>query len=170
MQKIRLVRPEHVGAVRSWRMRGLQKSARSLTPLGVAVLHNHEEIAKWLMGYGDERPECVAVKRNNMFSEDNRDLALVAKTWPELLPGVLQGFEMKETSAKTSWDADDRHNVIPTGWSEHTYDIKLLYGSPEGIPSRSPLNILLSTQYPELFDVKAVQMVVALKWSIFGHR
>lgn len=50
MKQIRLVRPEHEGAARSWRMRGLQKSARSVTPLGVAVLHNHEHIAKWLMG------------------------------------------------------------------------------------------------------------------------
>lgn len=50
MEKIRLVRPEHTGAVRSWRIRGLQRSARSVTPLGVAVLHNHEAIAKYLMG------------------------------------------------------------------------------------------------------------------------
>lgn len=50
MQDIKLIRPEHAGALRTWRMRGLQKSARSLTPLGVAVLHNHEEIAKYLMG------------------------------------------------------------------------------------------------------------------------
>lgn len=50
MKQVRLVRPEHEGAARSWRMRGLQKSARSVTPLGVAVLHNHEHIAKWLMG------------------------------------------------------------------------------------------------------------------------
>lgn len=50
MQNIRLVKPEHMGAARSWRIRGLQKSARSLTPLGVSVLHNHEHIAKWLMG------------------------------------------------------------------------------------------------------------------------
>ncbi|CAM9702045.1 unnamed protein product, partial [Ascophyllum nodosum] len=50
MESVRLVRREHLGAVRSWRMRGLQKSSRSLTPLGVAVLHNHEDIAKWLMG------------------------------------------------------------------------------------------------------------------------
>lgn len=41
----------------------------------------------------------------------------------------------------------------------------------EKVPTnRSPLNIMLSTEYPRLFDVKVVQMVVALKWSVFGHR
>eukprot|EP00903_Cladosiphon_okamuranus_P011708 g11011.t1 len=169
MKNVRLIRPEHEGAARSWRMRGLQKSARSLTPLGVAVLHNHEHIAKWLMGYGTEDPMCIASKRNNLFSEDNRDLALVAKTWPELLPEVLQGFE-REVLSTASWDTADKRVVVPTGWRERTYDIKLLYGVPEVPPSRSPLNILLSTDYPKLFEVKAVQMVVALKWSVFGHR
>ncbi|CAM9874511.1 unnamed protein product, partial [Choristocarpus tenellus] len=50
MRMIRLIRPDYLGAVKSWRVRGLQKRARSLTPLGVAVLHNHADIAKWLMG------------------------------------------------------------------------------------------------------------------------
>ncbi|CAM9538385.1 unnamed protein product [Ectocarpus sp. 4 AP-2014] len=170
MQKIRLVRPEHMGAARSWRIRGLQKSARSLTPLGVAVLHNHERIAKWLMGYGTEGEQCISCKRNNLFKEDNRDLALVAKTWPELLPEVLQGFQHDRKVERHSWDTDEKRPVAPTGWSERAYDIKLLYGLPEVASSRSPLSILLQTGHTSLFEVKVVQMVVALKWSVFGHR
>ena len=38
--------------------------------------------------YGEDSLSCVASKRDNLFSEGNRDLALVARTWPELLPGV----------------------------------------------------------------------------------
>ncbi|CAM9902638.1 unnamed protein product, partial [Ectocarpus sp. 12 AP-2014] len=170
MQKIRLVKPEHMGAARSWRIRGLQKSARSLTPLGVAVLHNHEHIAKWLMGYGTEGEQCISCKRNNLFKEENRDLALVAKTWPELLPEVLQGFQHDRKVEKYSWDTDEKRPVAPTGWSERTYDIKLLYGLPEVASSRSPLSIFLQTGNTSLFEVKVVQMVVALKWSVFGHR
>ncbi|CAM9860899.1 unnamed protein product, partial [Ectocarpus fasciculatus] len=131
MQNIRLVKPEHMGAARSWRIRGLQKSARSLTPLGVAVLHNHEHIAKWLMGYGTEGLECISTKRNNLFKEENRDLALVAKTWPELLPEVLRGFQHDRKVERYSWDTDEKRPVAPTGWSERTYDIRLLYGLPE---------------------------------------
>ncbi|CAN0117240.1 unnamed protein product, partial [Ectocarpus sp. 12 AP-2014] len=170
MQKIRLVKPEHMGAARSWRIRGLQKSARSLTPLGVAVLHNHEHIAKWLMGYGTEGEQCISCKRNNLFKEENRDLALVAKTWPELLPEVLQGFQHDRKVEKYSWDTDEKRPVAPTGWSERTYDIRLLYGLPEVASSRSPLSIFLQTGHTSLFEVKVVQMVVALKWSVFGHR
>ncbi|CBJ28918.1 Ankyrin Repeat Transient Receptor Potential Channel [Ectocarpus siliculosus] len=170
MQKIRLVKPEHMGAARSWRIRGLQKSARSLTPLGVAVLHNHEHIARWLMGYGTEGQHCISCKRNNIFKEENRDLALVAKTWPELLPEVLRGFQHDMKAQKYSWDTDEKRPVAPTGWSERTYDIKLLYGLPEVASSRSPLSILLQTGHTSLFEVKVVQMVVALKWSVFGHR
>lgn len=42
---------------------------------------------------------------------------------------VLEGFVKKDTSAAGSWSTGDSLNVTPTGWSEHTYDIKLLYGS-----------------------------------------
>ena len=38
--------------------------------------------------YSDVNPRCIAIKRDHLFSDNNRDLALVAKTWPELLPGV----------------------------------------------------------------------------------
>lgn len=38
--------------------------------------------------YGDVVKGCTAVKRDHLFSDNNRDLALVAKTWPELLPAV----------------------------------------------------------------------------------
>ena len=51
MQGLQIIRPEHLGAVRQWRALGLDKFATAVTPLGVAVLHNHEEIAKWLMGH-----------------------------------------------------------------------------------------------------------------------
>ncbi|CAM9702258.1 unnamed protein product [Ascophyllum nodosum] len=170
MENIRLVKPEHVGAVRSWRMRGLQKSARSLTPLGVAILHNHEDIAKWLMGYRTDHAECIACKRDNLFREENRDLSLVVKTWPELLPEVLQGFEVEDSRPKSSWDTDDKRKMTPTGWSERIYDLKLLFGPPEVPANRSPLSIFLSAGQPSLFDVKIVQLVVALKWSVFGQR
>ncbi|CAN0285897.1 unnamed protein product [Pylaiella littoralis] len=170
MQQSRMVRPEHVGAARSWRMRGLRKSARSLTPLGVAVLHNHEHIAKWLMGYGGEDGACLSCKRENLFADGNRDLALVAKTWPELLPEVLQGFEHVQKALSTSWDTADKRVLTPTGWSERVYDVRLLYGIPEVPVNRSPLSILLTTDHPLVFETKVVQMVVALKWSVFGRR
>ncbi|CAM9702185.1 unnamed protein product [Ascophyllum nodosum] len=170
MESVRLVKREHLGAVKSWRIRGVQKSARSLTPLGVAVLHNHEGIAKWLMGYGSEDTGCIKFKRDNLFREENRDLALVAKTWPELLPEVLQGFDVEDISSKSSWDTDDQRTGAPTGWSERIYDLKFLYGPPEVSAHRSPLSIFLNAGYPGLFDVKSVQMVVALKWSLFGQR
>ncbi|CAM9781145.1 unnamed protein product [Ascophyllum nodosum] len=170
IENIGLVRPEHMGAMRSWRIRGLQKSASSLTPLGVAVLHNHEDIARWLMGLRSEDPACIVRKRDNLFREENRDLALVAKIWPELLPEVLQGFEVEDNRPKSSWDTDDKRAMTPTGWSEKIYDLKLLYGHPEVPANRSPLMIFLGAGYPPLFDVKVVQMVVALKWSLFGQR
>ncbi|CAN0108954.1 unnamed protein product, partial [Discosporangium mesarthrocarpum] len=163
MKGMRLIRPEHMGAIRSWSVRGLQKSARSLTPLGVAVLHNHEEIAKWLMGYGDDNPKCARAKRANLFEQGNRDLLLVAKTWPDLLPEVLKGFV--ESSHRSSWFPTNQ-----SGWFERNYDIRLLYGLPEVPVEKCPISILLNADYPELFELKVVKMVVALKWSIFGYK
>ena len=44
---------------------------------------------------------------------------------------VLEGFEKKGSSSIVSWDTSDRRSTMHTGWSERTYDIKFLYGSPE---------------------------------------
>lgn len=41
-----------------------------------------------MYSYGDDSPTCVAVKREHLFRDNNKDLALVTKMWPELLPTV----------------------------------------------------------------------------------
>lgn len=50
---------------------------------------------------------------------------------PWLYMQVLEGFVKKGDSTAASWDAGDSLSVTPTGWSERTYDVKLLYGSLE---------------------------------------
>lgn len=44
----------------------------------------------------------MSCKRDNLFSEENRDLALVAKTWPELLPEVC-GPRHQSWQQRASW-------------------------------------------------------------------
>ncbi|CAM9258297.1 unnamed protein product [Phaeothamnion confervicola] len=165
MQYIQIIRPEHLGAVRQWRARGLDKFATAVTPLGVAVLHNHEEVAKWLMGHDPKAGKGdIQTKRRALFADECRDLLLVSRTWPELLPDVLDGFctNVRDMAGAAS---DARR----TGWQEKRYDIKLLFGRPDAKPEQTPLSILLETGYAPLFELRVVQLVVALKWQIFGR-
>lgn len=49
--------------------------------------------------FGMEDAPCIQQKRANIFKEKNSDLALIAKTWPDLLPGVSNDQECKEVQA-----------------------------------------------------------------------
>ena len=53
------------------------------------------------------------------------------ETHVTMMKQVLQGFEQEEVAARSSWDTAEKRAVVPTGWRERTYDIKLLYGVPE---------------------------------------
>lgn len=44
---------------------------------------------------------------------------------------VLRGFEHSNFRQRSSWETDAMRTVVPTGWSERRYDIRLLYGLPE---------------------------------------
>jgi hypothetical protein len=181
LANLRLIRPEHKGALRNWRVRGLTKFVSSLTPLGVAVLHNHESIARYLMGIGPEHLEgvrrgdyldmpCSRSKRHALFADGSTDLLLVAKTWPQLLVPVLDVF--CATGESEIPRMSERHTTFTlhpgSGWVERKYDVRLLYGLPELPTSRTPLSILLSTGYTPLFDTNIIQLIVSLKWTIFG--
>ena len=56
---------------------------------------------------------------------------MFVETHVTMMKQVLQGFEQEEVAARSSWDTAEKRAVVPTGWRERTYDIKLLYGVPE---------------------------------------
>ena len=62
-------------------------------------------------------------KINNNNNNNNNN-----STQPQLCMQVLEGFHKKSTKMS---DTGDKPDVTPTGWTKHTYDIRLLYGLPE---------------------------------------
>ncbi|CAM9235271.1 unnamed protein product [Chrysoparadoxa australica] len=160
-----LLRAEHFGAQRHWRVRGLLEAAENASPLGVAILFNHDEVARYLMGLGSAPDNCMQAMRNGLLDSSNKDLKLLARTWPKLLPQVLDSFC---TLKREQWVFDCMSDG--GGWLEKRYDMKMLYGLPGEVVSETPLSIILGTKYTNAFMSKSVRLVIALKWAVFGYR
>jgi hypothetical protein len=59
--------------------------------------------------------------------------------------------------------------VAASGWAVKVYDVKALYGEPDVPAACTPLAVLLATDHSPIFDLPVLQLVVKLKWSIYGR-
>ncbi|GMH95559.1 hypothetical protein TrVE_jg3657 [Triparma verrucosa] len=163
--------PEVAQARNGWRSRGLLKYANSASPLGVAILHNNGKIAKYLMGLGSTNMQCQ--KRQQIFADSCADLEMVALTWPDLLPDVLDSFQIDLTASESDSNISAYSRDLAKsagGFKEELYDIADVLGDPSQPTARTPLAILARTNSPEVFDSPIVKLIIALKWETFGRR
>ncbi|GMH76303.1 hypothetical protein TrLO_g11620 [Triparma laevis f. longispina] len=161
--------PEVTQAKNGWRSRGLLKYANSASPLGVAILHNNGKLAKYMMGLGSTNMQCS--KRQQIFADNCADLEMVALTWPDLLPDVLDSFQIDLTGSGNMESSYSRELAKSAGgFKEELYDIVDVLGDPNQPMNRTPLAILSRTNNPEVFDSPIVKLIIALKWETFGRR
>jgi hypothetical protein len=59
--------------------------------------------------------------------------------------------------------------VAASGWAVKVYDVKALYGEPDVPAACTPLAVLLATDHSPIFDLPVLQLIVKLKWSIYGR-
>ena len=151
-----------------WRSRGLMKYTADASPLTVAILHNNAEIAKFLMGLNSK--SCGCEKRAALFMDNNHDLDMVATSWPELLPEVLNSFA-SNAGANDGVRTQGRLKSKPEGgFEEVSYSIADLIGPPTLAAEKTPLAILCRTENPEVFESPIIKLLISLKWSTFGKR
>ncbi|CAM9904118.1 unnamed protein product, partial [Chrysoparadoxa australica] len=65
MVRLRLLRAEHLGAQRAWRLQGLTKYAKSASALAVAIICNQQAAAKLLMGLSPLNKRCASSGKCN---------------------------------------------------------------------------------------------------------
>jgi hypothetical protein len=196
LEQINFIPDDVKQASSEWRSRGLLKYANDASPLGVAILHNNGRFAKMLMGLGSHN--CICTKRKNLFEDNCRDLEMVAKAWPELLPDVLESFGEVEDPSQAAhsntllpkaskpdplgapqvygnpnnWSqrAGNAAKGSGSGYTKTSYSIRDILGDSDTPVTKTPLAILTKTESPEVFDAPIVRLVINLKWNTFGRR
>ena len=161
-ESISFLSPDVLQAKMGWRARGLVKYANDASPLGVAILHNNGRMAKYLMGFGSKTPECS--KRKSIFANSCQDLEMVALAWPELLPDVLNSFEM------INIETTSKGQKTSGGFVEAKYCIADILGDPAVPTVLCPLAIFCRANAPDVFDTPILRLIIKLKWETFGKR
>lgn len=156
----RMSRDEHIAARNSWMARGLLPFARNLSPIGVAVLHNQGDIANYLMAVGTSR--CLSCERRlSIFHRDNEDLRLIGSVWPALVPDILNSYIAES-------DATPQYGHTVTRIVLHPW-----YGCWDTPVQSTPLALALGLGVDKwncLFQHRILQLVIQLKWRLFGRR